>query len=116
MRLSVGTAASSWDPSHSLSRNWVTNFETATSTDARTAARRAVWFLGVTSLPFRKEVTKKGNSDVPSEASPSLPLYKAEQEKDICALSASLATQPPRAADAESKKSCGFLKGSRPLS
>ena len=45
-----------------------------------------------------------------------LPLFKAEQEKDIKFLCASLAMLPPRAADADSKKFCGFLKGIRPLS
>ena len=54
--------------------------------------------LDVTSLPFRKEVTKKRNQDVPSWISLSLPLCKEEKEKNIKFFTASLAAKLTRAA------------------
>jgi hypothetical protein len=49
-------------------------------------------------------------------ALPFVPLCKAKKEKDIEISSVSLTASPTRAAGADSKKSCGFLKGIRPLS
>jgi hypothetical protein len=62
--------------------------------------------LDVTSLPFRKEVTKKRNQDVPSWISLSLPLCKEEKEKNIKFFTASLAAKLTRAAGVESKIFC----------
>jgi hypothetical protein len=46
------------------------DFFTSSPFDAHTAARVRCSGFGVTSLSFNKEVTKKMNSAVPSEASP----------------------------------------------
>ena len=48
----------------------VADFSTTSPFDAHTAARVRCAGFGVTSLSFNKEVTKKMNSAVPSEASP----------------------------------------------
>ena len=57
----------------------------------------------VTSLSFNKEVTKKVNSAVASEASLRLPLFKANRGERHIYLHVTLAVWPPRVAGRESK-------------
>ena len=82
---------------------------------AYSCAPRCAGFLMLL-LAARQEVAKKRAKTFPLGTPLALPLFKDKKEKDIKYLCASLAMLPPRAADADSKKFCGFLKGIRPLS
>ena len=57
------------------------SYSLAQPTSTSSSCARSVCGFYVTSLSFNKEVTKKMNSDVPSEASLRLPRYTEEQER-----------------------------------
>ena len=87
------------------------------STDAHTARlRHALSCAGslLLLLGVSQEVAKKETKVFPLGSPLALPLFKDEDEKDRDFLHVSPATKPPRAADMESKRFCGFLKGIRP--
>jgi hypothetical protein len=87
-------------------------------TDAHTALHARLRFCFVMLLlASRQEVAKKPSfgkpkaQDVPSWISLSVPRYKGNNEIDISFVRTVLQIFPTRAAGADSKKFCGFLKG-----